>query len=298
MLGMSSFETAVPWQPIDDPAGSSCSQPVTIIERRTGWRALDLRDLWWRRELLYYLVWRDVTIRYKQSVFGIGWALIQPLGSILVFSLLFGRWVGLDEQTGEIPYPVFVFSGLLPWQLFSRSLLNASNSVVSNGHILTKIYFPRLLAPLSSLGSVLLDVSIGFVALMVMMIVFGVAVGLQVLLLPLILLLICLAALSVGIWLSAVYVAYRDVQQVAPFLISLWMWLSPVVYPPTIVPASYRWVLAFNPMTGLIAGFRYSLLGQPMDWPALGVAAAMILVAFPVSIYYFRRKEHTFADII
>ncbi len=298
MLLMSSFETAGVLPPADDAGGSSSPCPVTLIEHRRGMRRLDLRDLWWRRELLYYLVWRDVTIRYKQSVFGIGWALIQPLGAILVFSLLFGRWVGLGEQTGAIPYPVFVFSGLLPWQLFSRSLLNASNSVVSNNHIITKIYFPRLLAPLSSVGSVLLDVLIGLAALLVMMFYFGVPLGPSVLLLPLILLMLCLASLSFGIWLSAVFVAYRDVQQVAPFVISLWMWLSPVVYPPSIVPEHHRWLLAFNPMTGLIAGFRYSLLGQEMDWTALGVAAAMIVLALPASIYYFRRKEDTFADII
>lgn len=295
---MSSIETAVVVPPADATGSPPSPCPVTLIEHRSGLRRLDLRDLWWRRELLYYLVWRDVTIRYKQSVFGIGWALIQPLGSILVFSLLFGRWVGLAEQTGAIPYPVFVFSGLLPWQLFSRSLLNASNSVVSNGHIITKIYFPRLLAPLSSVGSVLLDVLIGLVALLVMMFYFGVPLGLPILLLPLILLMICLASLSFGIWLSAVFVAYRDVQQIAPFLISLWMWLSPVVYPPTIVPEHHRWLLAFNPMTGLIAGFRYSLLGQEMEWAALAVAAAMIVLALPGSIYYFRRKEDTFADII
>lgn len=271
---------------------------VRIIERRRGWQALQLRELWRYRELLYFLTWRDVAVRYKQSVFGAAWAILQPVATMVVFSMVFGRLAGLGAQTGDIPYPLFVFAGLLPWQLFSRSVASASNSVVASSHVITKIYFPRLVIPLAALGVNLVDFVVCLVVLAGMMAWYGVFSGLSILLFPLALVLTCLAALAVGIYLSALSVAYRDFQYVVPFTLQIWMYLSPVIYPVSLIPQQWRWLLKLNPLTGLIDGFRYSLLGQPLDWYAFGYAAVVTLTGFLASVLLFRRVEATFADIV
>lgn len=271
---------------------------LTVIRARRGWAPLDLRELWDYRELLYFLVWRDVKVAYKQTAFGAAWAVFKPVASMLVFSLLFGRVLGLDQKIGTLPYPVFVFAGQLPWNLFSQSMAGAGHSVVESGHIITKIYFPRLLIPIAAIGSYLIDFAIAFLVLLGLMAYYGVAPGANWWLLPVLLLLTVLASLAVGICLSALMVAYRDVRHAIPFLAQMWFFLTPVVFPVAILPPEWRWLLALNPLVGIIDGFRHSLLGQPLDWRLLAVGAAVAVAGLLVSIFYFRRVEAAFANIV
>ncbi len=271
---------------------------VVTIEAKSGWQSLELRELWRYRELLYFLTWRDVKIKYKQTVFGATWAVMQPLASMLVFSILFGRLVGLNKETGGIPYPIFVFAGLLPWNLFNQCLLGASGSLVGNSNMITKIYFPRLIIPIAAAGGNLVNFAISLAILLVMMAYYQIMPGMEILLLPVLLVLALLASLAVGIWLAAMNVAYRDFRHAVPFIAQMWMYLTPVIWPVTIVPEQWRWIIALNPLAGIVDGFRYSLFGQPLDWTRLLIASAVTVVAFLAAVFYFRRVETHFADII
>jgi lipopolysaccharide transport system permease protein len=272
--------------------------PVTIIEPRPGWKLVDFRELWRYRELLVILAWRDIAVRYKQTVLGAAWAIIQPLTTMVVFSLFFGRVAGMDP--GNVPYPLFVFCGLLPWYFFSNSISSAALSVVGNQSLVTKVYFPRLMIPLASIGPFILDFIIGFVLLVIMMAFYGAWPGWGILMVPVILAGLAVAALGVGVLLSALTVAYRDFRHVVPFLIQLWMFATPSIYmnATEIVGPKGAAILPLNPAYGLIANFRAAMLNRPFDWYALSLSATVAVASLVVGCLYFRRVERGFADVI
>ena len=236
------------------------SEPTVVIEPRKGLVHLDLKAIWEYRELLYFLVWRDLKVRYKQTVIGAGWAILQPLMTMAIFTVVFGTFAKIPSD--GIPYPIFAYSALLPWNLFANSLSRGGTSIVGNAQLISKIYFPRLLLPLSGILSPIVDFAISFVILVIMMIWFGTVPGWGVLALPLFLLLALLTALAVGLWLSALNVRYRDVGYAIPFLIQLWMFASPIAYPVSLVPEKWRMLYSLNPMVGVIEGFRWALLAE------------------------------------
>jgi lipopolysaccharide transport system permease protein len=275
--------------------------PTVVIEPTSGLASLRLKDLWEYRELLYFLIWRDIKVRYKQSVLGIAWIVIQPFVTIVIFSALFGRLLGVPS--GGVPYPIFLYTALLPWQYFARSLGRASNNLVGSSHLITKVYFPRLILPISGVFSGLVDFAIAFVILAIMMLIYGIKPTPAVIFLPGFLLLAMLTALAFGLWLSALNVRYRDIQQLVPFVIQTWMYLTPVIYSSTLIPEQYRWLLALNPMTGVVEGFRWALLGNYLqDTQPPGelfpMSALITLVVLISGFYIFRSTEKTFADII
>jgi lipopolysaccharide transport system permease protein len=272
--------------------------PTLVIKPSRGWSALNLRDLWVYRELIYFLTWRDIKVRYKQAFLGVAWAVLQPLLTMIIFSVILGNLLGVPTEKG-IPYPVFSFVALLPWQLFANALMKSGISLVGNANLLTKVYFPRLVIPLSAVAAGLLDFLISFVVLFGLMGYYHIRLTWNILWLPLLILLALLTALAVGLWLSALNVQYRDVQQMIPFLIQAWFYASPVVYSSGIIPGNnWRLVYALNPMAGVIQGFRWALLGtQPPD-AALAVSSAVVLVLLVTGVYFFKRMERTFADIV
>ncbi len=280
----------------DDPGHTLPDEPIVRIRPSRSWVALNLRDVWGYRELLYLLTWRDVQVRYKQTVMGVAWAVIQPLASMLIFNLFFGRLAKLPSD--GIPYPLFAFAGLLPWTFFSNAVTNSGNSLVGSAHLITKVYFPRMIIPAATVGAGLVDLAIAFVLLAGLMAYYGVAVGWGLLMLPVVVALTVVLALGVGLWTSALNVKYRDVRYALPFLTQLWMFASPVIYPASLVPDRWRPVMALNPMTGVIEGYRSSLFGLPFDWPTLGISAAVTLALFTFAAYSFRRMERAFADVV
>ncbi len=277
--------------------GETLQTSPIIVRPSSGWAPLNLDDLWEYRELLYFLVWRDLKVRYKQTVLGVAWAVIQPSFITLAFSVFFGRLAGMPSD--GIPYPLFVFCGLLPWQLFAHALTDSSNSLVLNERLITKVYFPRLVIPLSAVLSGLVDFVFGLVVLAGMLAYFGTMPTLAVWALPVFVLMAVASAVGVGLWLSALNVEYRDVRYVVPFITQLWFFLSPVAYPSSLVPENWRLLYSLNPMTGVVEGFRWALLGSsagPGPWMA--VSAAVILVLLTSGLYYFRRMEKSFADVV
>jgi lipopolysaccharide transport system permease protein len=275
----------------------SATLPVKIIEPSRGWAPLNLRELWAYRELLYFLTWRDVKVRYKQAALGVAWAVIQPIMTMVIFSVIFGNLAKLPSD--GIPYPVFSFVALLPWQLFAGSLQRAGTSLVGNANLLTKVYFPRLIIPLSAIGAGLVDFAISFLVLLGLMVYFGIMPTIAIFTLPLFILLALLTALAVGLWLSALNVQYRDVQHLIPFLIQAWMYASPVAYSAGLIPAGpARLVYGLNPLAGVIQGFRWALLGASPPDEMLWVSVAVVLVLLVSGLYYFRRMEQTFADVV
>jgi lipopolysaccharide transport system permease protein len=269
---------------------------VTVIKPSSGWRMLDVRELWAYRELLLQFVMRDVKVRYKQTVLGIAWAVIQPVMTMIVFSLIFGRLARMP--TDGHPYPVFVYSALLPWLLFANSVGTSANSLVGSAHLITKIYFPRLIIPLSSAGVGLLDFAFAGLVLVGMMLWYGIALTWQLLALPLLLAAVLFTALGVGTWLSALTAAYRDFRYVVPFVMQIWMFATPVVYPASLVPQQWQWVLWLNPMAGLIEGFRAAFLGTPFNWLGIGVSFAISVAVFVIGIAYFEKLERRVVDIL
>jgi lipopolysaccharide transport system permease protein len=250
---------------------------------------------------LYFLVWRDIKVRYKQAALGVMWIVLQPVASMVVFSLLFGSL--LDVPSGDVPYPIFAYAALLPWNYFSFSLTRASTSLVGNAHLITKIYFPRLLIPISGVLTGLVDFFVAFAVLFILMAIYGIAPTLQTATLPGFLLLALVTALGFSLWLSALNVRYRDVQHLVPFLVQMWMYATPVVYGSTLIPERFRWLLALNPMTGVVEGFRWALLGgRHSDAAGSGsLFAVSVLIALVVlfsGAVFFRRTERTFADIV
>jgi lipopolysaccharide transport system permease protein len=272
--------------------------PELVIEPPKGWISIDWKEVWRYRELLYYLTLRDVQVRYKQTALGCIWVLLQPLVNTLVFSLFFGRMAGLDKHTGGVPYPVYVLTGQLLWTLFANSITSSGNSLVSNANLISKVYFPRLIIPLSAVGVGLVDFAVSGVLLAVMMAVFRVQPTWEIVFVPAFILGTVITATGVGTLLSALTVSYRDFRYVVNFLVQLWFFISPVVYPQTIVPDSWRWILALNPMTGLINSFRAAFLGQPVIWPEVAISMTVGVVIFFVGTAYFRSVERRFADII
>ena len=277
---------------------SKLAQTSLLIRPSRGWSALHLRDLWIYRELVYFLTWRDIKVRYKQAVLGVAWAVLQPLLTMVIFSVILGNLLGVPTEKG-IPYPVYSFVALLPWQLFANALQKSGVSLVGNSNLLTKIYFPRLVIPLSAVAAGLLDFLISFVVLFGLMWFYHIRITWNVLWLPLLILLSLLTALSVGLWLSALNVQYRDVQQMIPFIIQAWFYASPVVYSAGIIPGkTWQLVYALNPMAGVIQGFRWALLGtQPPD-AALAVSSGVVLILLISGVYFFKRMERSFADIV
>lgn len=269
-----------------------------VFEARHGIsRTLGLRELWPYRELLFFLTWRDVKVRYRQTVVGAVWAVIQPFMLMIVFTVVFHRLAHVPSD--GLPYPIFSFTGLIPWTLFSASLGGISGSLVSSSNLLTKVYFPRLVIPLAVTGSYLFDFGIALALLGGMMGYYGVHPGFAIIALPVLTLLVLLTALSVGIWLTALNVRYRDIQYTVPFVLQLWLFASPIAYATTLVPHRWRLVYSLNPMTTVIDGFRWSLVGIPWSpgWAAL-VSFASVLVLLVTGLLYFRRMERTFADVI
>ena len=270
--------------------------PKTIIRPTAGLAPLDLRELWEYRELLFFLVWRDVTVRYKQTVLGAAWAIIQPVMTMVVFSLFFGRLAKIPSE--GVPYPIFAYVALLPWSYFAQSLSGASNSLVGSAGVITKVYFPRLIVPLSGVLAGLVDFAIAFVVLIGMMLYYGIWPTPAILLLPIFLLLALITALGVGLWLSALNVEYRDVRYIMSFLTQFWLFATPVAYPSSLLPEPWRTLYGVNPMVGVVEGFRWALLGSQPPGPMLGLSAIVAVALLMSGLVYFRRLEKIFADVV
>jgi lipopolysaccharide transport system permease protein len=282
--------------PVPTPLATQARSPVIVrIEPPHGWFELHLKEVWDYRELLYFFVWRDVKIRYKQTAIGVLWVIIQPLLTMLVATLFFGRLAKLPSQ--GLPYPVFCFAALVPWAYFSTALVAATNVVVENQRVITKVYFPRLILPLSAALSGLVDFSISLVVLIIFTLAYGIRPTFSVLLLPLFLVLAIMTVLGVGLWLSALNALYRDVRYLMPFIVQFWTLASPVYYSSTMVPARYRWVYSLNPMAGVIDGFRWALTGtgQPPGGSIIA-SIAMVCVAVVGGLFFFNRMEGSIAD--
>ena len=269
---------------------------VTIIEPSWGWRRLDLRELWAYRELLIVLTMRDIKVRYKQTVLGATWAIVQPFMTMVVFSIFFGHFANMPSD--GYPYPVFVYSALVPWTFFANAITSSSNSLVGSAHLVSKVYFPRLIIPLSAVGVGIVDFAFAASILLGLMLFYGVSWSLTLLMAPLLLLAIAFTALGAGTYLSALTVAYRDFRYVVPFMVQLWMFVTPVIYPTSLVPTQWRWALYLNPMAGLIEGFRAVVLGKGLDFFGLAVSATIAIVLFLAGVAYFGRIERRFADIM
>lgn len=276
---------------------SAIRPPDLVIEPTSGWRQpLALSDLWQYRELFYFLTWRDVKVRYKQTVLGAVWALLQPLGTMALFAWIFGRVARLPSD--GLPYPLFAFAGLIPWIFFSNALGSAGNSLVGSSHLITKVYFPRILIPASAVLAGLVDLGISMGALGGMMAWYGIAPSRRLLILPLLIGLTVLLALGVGLWLSALHVRFRDIRYIIPFLLQIWLFATPILYPRSILPEQYQWLSQLNPLSGLIEAYRGVLLGLPLDWRGVGLAAGGTMVLLITAVYGFRRMERTFADLV
>jgi lipopolysaccharide transport system permease protein len=269
--------------------------PLHVIAGRQ-WTTLDLRDVWLHRELFYMLAWRDVKVRYKQSVLGVAWVILQPLLTMIIFTLLFGRLARMPSE-GR-PYAIFSYAGLLPWTFFAEGVTGGSSSLITSSNLITKVYFPRLLIPSATVGAGLVDFSIASMMLFVIMPLYHVAFHLTLLMfLPLVVLL-AFATASVAVFTSAMNVKYRDIRHALPFAVQLWMFLTPVIYPVSFLPERWRWLLRLNPLSGIIEGFRAAIFGGPFDWPGLAISAATVAVLVVVTAYAFRRMERVFADVI
>ena len=271
--------------------------PITLIAPPARWWAIPLGELWEYRELLYFFVWRDIKIRYKQTAIGAAWAVLQPFFTMLVFSLFFGRLAHIPSE--GLPYPIFYYSALLPWMYFSAALQNATNTIVENQRLITKVYFPRLALPLSSVLSGLIDFGVSFLMFLVIMVYYRVGLTTAALWLPVFILLAVLTALGVGLWLAALNAIYRDVRYVLPFLVQFWMFASPVAYPSSLVPGKWRWLYDLNPMAGVIDGFRWSLAGHgdPPGGP-LFLSAGVVIIVLLGGVAYFQKMETTVVDVV
>lgn len=271
-------------------------EPLVTIESSNPWKVVDIRDLWAHRELLYFLIWRDVKVRYKQTVLGAAWAIIQPLFTMLIFTLIFSKVAQIDSN--GIPYPIFAYAGLLPWTFFANSITHSGNSMVSNSHLITKVYFPRVIIPVAAVGAGLVDFAVAFVMLLVLMVYYRIQLTANLLMLPALVALTTLLTIGVGTWLSAINVKYRDVKFALPFMVQIWMYLSPIAYPVTVVPQRWRLIYSLNPVTGIIEGYRSAFFGRPFDWTSLGISLAITVVLIGYAAYAFRKMEKGFADII
>jgi lipopolysaccharide transport system permease protein len=269
----------------------------TVIEPRSGWQLVDFAQLWRYRELLGFLAWRDIKVRYKQTVLGAMWAVLQPVLTMLVFTIFFGRFGGMSHNV-EGAYSVFVFAALLPWQLFATAVTQAGQSLITSNNLISKVYFPRLIIPFSSVGTGVVDFGVSLVVMLALMAWYRVPFGPWLLWVPVFFVGTVLTALGVGTLLAALVIAYRDFRYVLTFLVQIWMFASPVAYPLSVVPEKYRLWYSLNPMVGMISGFRSALLGEPLPWGCVAVSSAAMLASVFVGLLYFRRSERRFADII
>ena len=280
----------------DNPSSVSVV-PVTIIRPSRGWISLNLRDLWEYRELLYFLTWRDIKVRYKQTVLGAAWAIIQPFFTMVVFSLFFGKLAKVPSD--DIPYPIFSYAALVPWTFFANGLSQSSTSLVASANLIQKVYFPRLVVPISAVISGGVDFVLAFVVLVGMMLFYGIVPKAAVVWLPLLLLLALVTSLGVGLWLTAMNVQFRDVRYAVPFLVQAWMFATPIAYPSSLLDEPWRTVYGINPMAGVVEGFRWALLGtETAPGPIVLVSALVAVVILISGAYYFRRMEKTFADVV
>lgn len=268
---------------------------VTIRPHR-GWQPIDLREIWLYRELLVFLVWRDIKIRYRQTLLGALWAVLQPLIAMLIFTFIFNRLAGVKSDGP--PYPLFALAGLAPWTFFSTAVSQSSNSLVSNQQLVSKIYFPRVFIPLGSVGALLLDLGLSLILLALLMVHYRWPVSLNLLWLPVFVVAAVMATSGVGLALSAFNVSFRDVKYAVPFLIQMGIFVTPVIYPIRYIPGSWKILMGLNPMTGVVLGFRYAILGTPSPWPVMGLSLAVCVVLFISGLLIFRRMERRFADII
>lgn len=279
-------------------SAAKASETVTVIRPTRGFVPLDLAELVAHREFLFFLVWRDIKVRYRQTLLGALWAVLQPALTMVVFSIVFGRLAKVPSD--GVPYPLFAFAGLLPWQLFAHALSESGNSLVTHQHLLSKVYFPRLFLPLSAVIAGLVDFALSFAVFLGMMAWYGFSPGPAIALLPLWILMAIASALAAGVWLSALNVEYRDVRYTIPFLTQFWMFVTPIAYPSSLLPEAWRTVYGLNPMAGVVEGFRQSLLGVPAGAAgSLQIASALsVTVMLVTGIFYFRRMERTFADVV
>ena len=271
--------------------------PRVVIEPRNGLFDLDLQSVWQYRELLYFLVWRDVKVRYKQTVIGAGWAILQPLMTMIIFTVVFSYLAKIPSD--GMPYPIFAYTALLPWTYFSQAVSRSGVGLVSNTNLITKVYFPRLLLPLATVVTPAVDFSLSFLVLLGLMVWYGIAPTWGVLALPFFLLLALMTALTVSLYLSALNVKFRDVKHIIPFLIQFWMYASPVIYPVSLVPEKWRLLYSLNPMVGVIEGFRWAMLGNTApDFRVMAVSALVVVALLFAGLIYFKHMERTFADVI
>jgi len=270
--------------------------PLIVITPARGWVSLKLGDLWEYRDLLYFLVWRDVKVRYKQTALGAAWAIMQPVFTMVIFSLFFGKLARIPSE--GLPYPIFSYAALLPWQYFAQSVSQSSDSLVGSAALIRKVYFPRLVVPLAGVLAGLVDFAIAFLVLLAMLLYYGIALTPSLLLLPLFLLLAMITALGVGLWLSALNVQYRDVRYIVPFFVQFWLFATPVVYPSSLLSEPWRSFYGLNPMVGVVEGFRWALLGISPPSPMIAASAAVALLLLISGAFYFRRMEQTFADVV
>lgn len=267
------------------------------IKPPSKWQAIDLREIWQYRELLYFLAWRDVRVRYKQTVIGAAWAILQPFMTMVVFSVIFG--ILMEIPTNGVPYPVFSYVALLPWTFFASALTRSGNSLIYDANLISKVYFPRLIIPIAAVISMLIDFVIAFVILIAMMLFYGIVPSMLIFSLPVFAILAFITALGLGLWLSALNVKYRDIAYVIPFLVQFWLFITPVLYPITIIPKNWQFIYSLNPMVGVIEGFRWALLGQQnIPFILLLLSSLVVLAVFISGLFYFRRMEYEFADVV
>ena len=269
---------------------------VIVIKPPHGWTALNLRDLWNYRELIGFMTWRDIIVRYKQTLLGVLWAILRPVLTMVVFSLIFGGLAKLPSD--NIPYPIFSFAAILPWELFSKALSDASRSLVQNSSMITKIYFPRMILPLASVISGLVDFMIALIILIVMMLFYRITPTSNIWMLPLFLILALATSLGVGLWLSAANVIYRDINYILPFITQLWLYITPVAYSNTLIPEQWQFVYAMNPMAGVVQGFRWVLLGTDAPGNLIWVSVGVAVIVLVTGLFYFKRMERQFADLV
>lgn len=269
---------------------------VTVIQPRKGWQLPDFREIWAYRELFMVLALRDIRVRYKQALLGAAWAVVRPLAQMLIFTLLFGKLAKIPSEGA--PYPVFVFAGLLSWMFFSTAVSSSANALVSSANLVSKVYFPRLILPAASIGAATMDFLVSLALLLLLMLWYGQAWSVSMLLAPVFIIGMLTLAIGIGTLLSAISVTYRDVAQLVPFLVQLWMFATPVIYPASFIPEQWRWLLLLNPMTGYTEAFRACVLGQAIPWGMVGISALASAIFLVIGVAYFQRVEQRFADVI
>lgn len=295
MTGVTEKSPNIPHLSTPDPKELP-EEPLVVIRPSTGWVSMGLAEMWGYRDLFYILTLRDIKVRYKQTLLGAAWAIIQPLFTMLIFSIFFGRLAGMPSD--GVPYPLFAFAALLPWTFFSNSVTKSGNSLVGNTNLITKVYFPRMIIPSATVAAGLLDLTISFIVLGLMMAWFRVVPGITVLLLPVLVLLTTMLAVGVGMWMSALNVKYRDIGFALPFLVQLGLFVTPIIYPLSMIPEKWRPLVAINPLAGQIEAYRAVLFEKPVDWMSLGLSAVLTMIIFFYAAYSFKKMERTFADLV